>query len=185
MEVQLRLASESDIKAVECLQQETLANKVDVEEKEQEGFVSLITPLDILQRIRDEIGIVCAFNEQGNLIGYEIPLPFSIAKGMTFLGPFVDRVLELSYQNIPFTLENAVIEGQINIRKGFKGAGIAELLHKQFLALVGEKYRLVVTEVSNENPRSLNVHTRKLHMEIIKTFSAEGKEWYILAQKTY
>lgn len=184
MGIDIKLASDEDLEAIRELQKETLAANVDADEKHKEGFVSLETPLSILKKIQEQIGMVCAFDENGQLVGYEIPLPLDIAKDLSFLDPFIERVLKLSHNGIPFRIDNSVIEGQINVRQGFKGVGIAELLHEKFLALVGEKYQLVVTEVSDENPRSYNAHIGNLGMDIIQTFKAYRREWYILAQET-
>lgn len=180
---QVREAAREDLPAIRKLQQESHFSALNESEKAKEGFISLETPPELLERIRQKTGIVCAVDENGLLIGYIIPLPIEFGREIPFLTNFLDRVDNLTYQGQKMTNENSLIGGQICVRRGFKGKGIIESMGKSFTDLLKGKYQYVFTEISAENPRSLHANTTKMGMEILQKYTDEGKDWYIVAKK--
>lgn len=180
-EYKIRLATKHDLSLIENLQKQNHYLAVSDANKAKEGFVSVETDGAMLQRICEEIGIVIA--EQDNqIVGYEFPLGLNHAKEISLLKPLMDRLHTITYEQKNLFDYAFVFEGQICIDVSHKGKGIAEALHKRFVQMLRGKYDLIVTEISNQNPRSLHVHTTKLGLKIIDEYAAEGKQWYILLQ---
>jgi hypothetical protein len=48
-------------------------------------------------------------------------------------------------------------------------------MHKRFIKMLNQNYDLLITEVSDQNPRSLHVHTKKLGLSVVQQYSAEGR----------
>ena len=111
-----------------------------------------------------------------------MPLGYEHAIQIPLLDPFVKRFTELDYEGQKIREYQWVIEGQINIEKEYKRKGIAEVLHKNFVNILQGKYDLIITEISDQNPRSLNVHTKKLGLSVVDEYQAEGRNWYVLLQ---
>ncbi len=111
-----------------------------------------------------------------------MPLGLEHAAQIPFLDPFVGRVIQLDYDGKKIGDYKWVIEGQINVDRAHKGRGIAEALHKGFAEMLRGRYDLIVTEISDQNLRSLHVHTKKLGMSVVDEYQAEGRNWYVLLQ---
>lgn len=181
MEYKIRKAKEQDYKQIESLQEASHFKNVSDAEKENEGFVSVKTTIPMLRKLNSDIGILVAV-QNSNVIGYELPLDLENAGKIHLLDPFIERILNLKYKEKKLSEFRIIIEGQILVKKGYKGIGIAEKLHKNFIKLLKLNYDLIITEVSNQNPRSLHVHKKKLGFSVLEQYSAKGKDWYILIQ---
>jgi len=179
LEYKIRLATEKDLSLVIKLQRANHYKSISDQDKTKEGFVSVETSLSTLKTIRKEIGVVVA-DLHGKIIGYEFPISLDQAKKIDLLKPFLTKILELNYGGKKLLEYQLVIEGQICVDKNYKGKGIAEKLHKKFVELLKNKFDLMVTEISDQNPRSLYVHKNKLGLQIINEYTAEGKNWYVL-----
>ena len=177
----IRKANERDLSSVKKLQELSLSRNVPENDKEKEGFVSVESDISLLRTINKDIGILIA-DTDGKAIGYEMPLAPEHAAQIPLLDPFVEKFIELIYDGKRIGDYSWVIEGQINVDKEHKGKGIAETLHKNFVNMLKGKYDLIITEISDQNPRSLHVHTKKLGMSIVDEYQAEGRNWYILMQ---
>ncbi len=179
--MKIRKATKKDLIEIKKLQESNLHKNLTPGQKEKEGFVSVETNLSQLEKINKDIGILVV-EEDNKIIAYEMPLGLCHAEKIPLLIPFINRILNLKYQGINLSKYKIGIEGQICISKNYKGKGIAEKLHTEFIKLLKPKYDLILTEVSSQNPRSLHVHTKKLGLQILEQYSAEGKEWYVLLQ---
>ena len=177
----IRKASEKDLTQIRQLQESTHYNNVSESDKEKEGFVSVESDIPLLRVINKDIGILVA-EANGKVVGYEMPLGLEHTAQIPLLDPFVKRFIKLNYDGQKIGEYKWVIEGQINVNMAYKGEGIAEALHKNFIDMLRGKYEIVVTEISDKNPRSLNVHTKKLGMSVIDTYQAKGRKWYVLLQ---
>ncbi len=177
----IRKAKERDLTQIKHLQESSHYRRVSNSEKEKEGFVSVESDIPLLRTINKDIGILVA-EVDGKVVGYEMPLGSEQAAQIPLLDPFVERFTKLNYEGQKIGGYRWVIEGQINIDRNYKGQGIAEALHKNFVDLLRGKYDLIVTEISDQNPRSLHVHTKKLGLKIIDEYQAEGRNWYVLLQ---
>ncbi len=182
LDYNIRRANEGDLTQIKQLQESNHSSCVSDSDKVKEGFVSVRYDIPMLRRISQDIGILVA-ESAGEIIGYEMPLGLEYAEEIPLLNPFVERFLQLVYDGKKLSEYRIVIEGQICVDREHKGQGIAEELHKSFLDMLKGRYDLIVTEISDLNPRSLHVHTKKLGLQVIDEYSAEGRQWYVLLQE--
>jgi hypothetical protein len=181
MAFMIRQAKEEDFKQIKELQELSHFTNVKDSDKEKEGFVSIETDFSMLKRLHEKNSILVGVKDS-EIVGYEIPLDLENARKIFLLEPFIKRILMLKYKGKRLSEYKIIIEGQICIKKGHKGEGIAERLHEEFVRFLKPKYDLIITEISNQNPRSLYVHTKKLGLSILEQYSADGRDWYILIQ---
>jgi len=177
--MEIRRAKEEDFSIIKSLQEEQ--HFENVSDKATEGFVSVQTSIEILKEINSEHGIVVA-TVDSKVVGYEFPLSLEQARKMPSLVPFIERVLKLDYEGKKISEYKWIIEGQILVARKFKGKGIAETLHKKFIEMLKPKYELIVTEISDQNARSLHVHKEKLGLKVVYEYSANGRRWFVLLQ---
>lgn len=179
-EVRIRLATEDDLQAILSLQQKNLGCNLSEKEKLEQGFVSLETSLELLREIRDRVGIIVG--EVGDqIIGYIFPITLELAQKIPLLFEFLKRLTNLKYKNKPLTLYRLIIIGQVSIDKPYRGKGVFERLYQEFRKQFAHQYDIAITEVSTNNPRSLNAHIHKARLKNIDRYSAENRDWYILA----
>lgn len=177
----IRKAKESDIKQIKKLQEENHYSNVSDEEKKKEGFVSVRTDVKLLGGINIELGIIVAVKGV-IVVGYAIPLSLKHCEEIPLLEPFITRILELIYKNEKLSKYKIIIYGQICVKKGYRGGGIAEAMNVKLSNMLRKNFDLAVTEISDQNPRSLHFTTKKLGFEVIDEYSAEGRSWYVLVK---
>jgi len=177
----IRKAREEDFPKIKFLQKENHFRSVSNKGRKKEGFVSVETSISMLENLNQKIGILVAVSK-GEVVGYELPLDLKHASKISLLDPFIERILKLEYLGKKLSEYKIILEGQILVKMGFKGQGIAEELHKRFVNMLKNNYEIIVTEISNKNPRSLHFHTKKLKLSIIEKYFAKGFNWYILLQ---
>ena len=177
----IRRAVDADLSQIKKIQDSTHFSTVSEEEKKKEGFISVQTTINQLREINKTCGII-VIEHNSKVIGYELALTTGYARKIPLLVPFVERIMGLTYKKKPLSKYKFIIEGQINIAKERKGKGLVEKLHKAFIEMLNPKYELIVTEISDQNPRSLHVHIKKLGFEEIDSYNAENRNWYVIAQ---
>ena len=178
----IRKGNDKDFDQILSLQKKAHFANVSISEKQEEGFVSVETEISQLDELNNRIGILVATDGE-KIVGYELPLDLEISNKIGLLKPFIERILKIDYQGKTLDKYKWVIEGQININKDYKGKGIAEELHKKFIEMLRKKgYEIILIEISDQNPRSLHVHTKKLGLKVIQKYFAEGRSWFILLQ---
>lgn len=177
----IKKANEKDLPHIRELQLQYHFKNVSDVDKSKHGFVSVETEIPLLFEIKKDIGISVA-KVNSKIVGYEMPIGLNHATKIPLLDPFVNRFLNLKYKGKKIKDYRVVIAGQILVDKKYKGKGIAESLHKDFVVLLKGRYDLIISEVSRQNPRSLNVSTKKLGFSIIDKYEANGRSWYIILQ---
>jgi len=111
-------------------------------------------------KIISEYGFLVA-EINGKIVGYEMLLSAGLACSDDILKVLYDRALQHNYKGKNIAELKTVIEGQICVAKEHKVKGIVEALHKQYLKILHERgVELIVTEVSDLNPRSYHVHKK-------------------------
>ena len=181
-EITIRLAKTKDFPAIQSLQEKNLASAVRNIDKPNEGFLSTTTTIEMLEEIRSEIGLLCAIDENNELVGYEFPISLNKARAISFFDEYLDAINGLTFHGELLTNSNAVIEGQICIKNELKGTGIAKLIHTHFKKLMADKYKYIIAGISVNNPRSLHAHKKKLGFEMVTEFFSKKIKWYILVQ---
>jgi predicted N-acetyltransferase YhbS len=150
------------------------------QEKQKQGFISLLTDKDVLARLIASKLVFIAKNQFSKCVGYIFAIPRSLAHELVFLKPLVfaaDQEQSLKGQEY-------YILGQICIAADFQGTGIALKLYKRLeRELVAKKCKTVVTEVSVLNPRSLVFHRDKAGFSEHSSVTVDGQEFKML-QKT-
>ena len=176
---EIGLATEQDLSAIARLQQENLAPNVSADEKQQQGFVSVETPPDLLKEIAEQEGITVA-RAEGKTIGYLLPMSVEHGKQIPLLGPFIERFKTIQFEGKPLDEYRYCILGQVCIDKNYRGKGILEKLYQELETRLADNYDLGVSEIGANNPRSLRAHLGKVGLRVAEQYSAEGRDWYIV-----
>ncbi len=74
-----------------------------------------------------------------------------------------------------------IIVGQLCIAKKFRGQGLVEKLYAFFSTEMQIKYDFIVTDINQENPRSLKAHEKSGYKKVLRFFdSYNNSNWDIV-----
>lgn len=176
----IAILKKSEITALLQLQSDNLKINLDPQTIDSQGFVSFVyTPNIIEAMMQEEPQIVVKDNNL--IIGYALTTTLSYGETLTLMKPLVQLSRTLSFKNTPLSQLKYYIMGQVCVRTGYRGIGVFDSLyegHKQFLSL---KYDCVITEIADDNKRSLAAH-RRLGFQTIHEYFDETsqKHWHVV-----
>ncbi len=179
IKIEIDIAKEKDLADIIKLQKQNLVSNISKEERKQQGFVSVETPLKLLEEIAKQEGIAIA-RVKGRVVGYLMPMSVNHAKKVRLLDPFVERFKSIKFEGKDLNDYKYCILGQVCIDKDYRGKGILEKLYEELEKRLSKKYDLGVSEIGANNPRSLHAHLDKIGLKVAEQYSADGRDWYIV-----
>ncbi|MBI5134764.1 hypothetical protein HZA86_00810 [Candidatus Uhrbacteria bacterium] len=181
--IEIGLATAGDLDAIKELMQKNLKEHLTTEEQETQGFLSVDYPREMLEEIvsNPNEGITIA-KENGQLVGYLMPITVEHAKQIPILDPFVARLRDLKYAGKPLNDFRYCILGQVCVEKDHRGSGkgILGKLYAGMKERLSNQYDLGVSEIGADNARSLSAHLKKIGLTVVEEYSAEGKDWNLV-----
>lgn len=82
------------------------------------------------------------------------------------------------------TIRNSYQYGPVCVDKSVRGKGVFEAVFHYALNQMSKRYPFMVTFINKINPRSYEVHTRKVNLDVINEFSFNNNQYFKLACKT-
>ncbi len=182
----IKLAGPQHITQILALQGRSSARLVtDLEERQAQGYVSFETTIELLNKLREEIGIVVAVNADDNVVGYEIPISLKTAAETGFFENYLKGIGGLTACERPFDTDNSVIIAQICLDSVFKGQGLDVKLHQALTGLIthtSKSVEYILTGISATNPRSQRAAIRN-GFQHLADYQEGNDPWKIFAQK--
>ena len=149
---------DDDIRAILALQQTNLMRNTSTEMQNSDGFVTIQYEYDALRKINSTMPSVIAKDASGNLIGYTLAIPPEFVATLPALGSLFTLIESLQYEGKPIQDHAYYVMGQSCVAFGFRGQQVlARMLHKH-RELYKDRSRLLITSISQKNPRSLRAH---------------------------
>lgn len=163
------------------MQRINLRRHLDAETIRSQGFLSFAyTPEIISGMMESEPQIVV--KEGDLLVGYALATTLEYGATCPLLQPLVDISRRLSFKDRPLRDLRYYLMGQVCIRSGHRGGGVFEALyqgHRQFLS---PRHDCVVTEIAEDNKRSMAAHRRVGFQTIHELKDEANKEhWHVVA----
>jgi GNAT superfamily N-acetyltransferase len=174
------ILKESEITALLDLQKANLVQNLDAQTIDSQGFVSFVYTPEIIKAMMQEEPQIIA--KDGDLIiGYALTTTLKYGETMTLMKPLVEMSQNLSYNDQPLSQSWYYIMGQVCVRAGYRGKGVFEALyqgHKQYLS---SEYDFVITEIADNNKRSLAAH-RRIGFKTIHEYydDISKKNWHVV-----
>ena len=171
---------EQEIPALLDLQQANLKRNLDAQTIDSQGFVSFVYTPEIIKAMMQEEPQIIA--KDGDLIiGYALTTTLKYGEKMVLMKPLVEMSRQLTFKGTPLKRMWYYIMGQVCVRAGYRGIGVFDALyagHKQFLS---SEYDCVITEIADENKRSLAAH-RRVGFQTIHQYYDEisQREWHVV-----
>lgn len=169
--------SEADVQAILDLQRTNLRGNVPVEQYASEGFVTIQHNFDLLRRMSEAMPSIIATDEHSTLIGYALTMLPSFAEEIPGLNDLFDAIRQIDYEGKPLRDYSYYVMGQSCVAHGFRGQKVLARMLEKHRELYQDRYRILITSIAAENPRSLAAHVRA-GFKIIQSLSNDT--WHLL-----
>ncbi len=171
-----RSVSADQMQKILDLQLRNLKSRVDPEESDTEGFLTVHHTVDILSRMHEKCPHIIA-KKDDELIGYALCMHPVFADEIEILRPMFSRVGKLIQKNSTY-----MIMGQICIDKPYRKKGVFRGLYSFMRSELKGNYEMIITEVDQENIRSLNAHYA-IGFKDLLIYESAGRIWHLIQWK--
>jgi hypothetical protein len=180
MEVCIRtVSSDCDLAGIKKLQEENLRKNLSPEEALREGFVTAVYDLPFLKLMHSYAPSIIS-TDGDEVVGYALVVLRDIYGSHQLLDEMIDVADVIVYKQTPLKERNYVVCGQLCVKKGYRGFGLAQKMYGCLKAVMGGRFDLCVTDVARENVRSLRAH-EKAGFEVIGEVVYESVEFDVVA----
>lgn len=173
-----RVKNDAEIEGIRLLQKENLKKLISAEQAAQEGFVTAEYSFEFLKFMNEASPSIIA-KEGNKVVGYALVALQSTYGWHPLLDSLFDEVNKLSYNNILLKNTNYVLVGQLCVSKNYRGQGLVQKMYGYFKLALHKKYTYCITDVAQDNPRSIKAHL-KTGFEIIHSIGYGGAPWNIV-----
>ncbi len=169
----------ADFEQMLFLQQANLPEAISEKEKQNQGFVTVRHSKQILENMNKQAAHSIAKSD-GQVIGYALAMTKSFREKIPILVPMFDMIDRLSYQGNSLANMDYLIMGQVCIAKQYRGQGVFRGLYEGLKRQHAEQFPLIITEVDEENKRSLRAHQKVGFTHLFSYGSPEGIKWELI-----
>ena len=172
----------SELEQILLLQQANLKSSVPEEEKKEQGFVTMLFTLEMLKAIHNFAPSII-IKEGNKVVVYAIVFLKEGIAAYPAMEPLLENLGNISWNGRPFNTYRFYIMGQICIAKPFRGMGLFEMLYQKHKEIYQSSYDYIVTEISENNYRSMRAHERmgfktiSTHRDSIDTWKVVAWDW--------
>lgn len=177
---QTSILKEADIDNLLELQRSNLKQNLDSESIESQGFVSFVYDNAIMKRMVDDAPQII-IKDNNEVIAYALTTTVEVGNTMTLMKPLIDIIEKVEYNGIPLSRMHYYIMGQVCVKKGYRGLGLFDLLYQGHKEHLASQYDCIVTEIADDNKRSLAAHRRVGFKTVHEYFDEiSNKHWHIV-----
>jgi hypothetical protein len=167
-----------ELEQILALQQANLAPRLSAEESHSQGFVTAVHTREVLEQMHALAPSIVA-KAGAAVVGYALTMLVEARRFVPILEPMFQLLETLSFHGRPLAASSFYVMGQVCIARGYRGQGLFDALYQGHKAQYGQRYELLVTEISLRNTRSLRAHER-VGFEPIHRYRDEVDEWLIV-----
>jgi len=173
-----RVTEFSELLGIRKLQEDNLKRNLPGDEAETEGFVTAEYSIEFLETLHKAGPSIIAV-EDDLVVGYALVAPKSIRHQHELLSDLFSSIDKITYRGSMLKYVNYVVVGQLCVAKNYRGLGLVNQMYRHFKTSLSGEYDCCITDVEENNPRSLKVHL-KTGFQIINNFHYGGSNWNIV-----
>ncbi|WP_345239449.1 GNAT family N-acetyltransferase [Nibrella saemangeumensis] len=171
-------ATDDDLQQILALQQQNLAKIITPEQQQEQGFVTVVHTLPLLQQMNAAAPQIIA-KDGDQLAGYALVMPTSFRSFIPVLQPMFDLLDTLEYDGQLVGSYSYYVMGQICVVEKYRGQGVFDGLYQYHRDRLSADFDLCVTEVATRNTRSLRAHQR-VGFTSIAEYEDETDRWCVI-----
>jgi len=154
------------------------------EEDKKDGFITTaFTKEQLIDLITLEEGLFIAVEDE-KILAYVMSASWHFWSRWPMFAFMIEDLGNLEYLGQKLSVHNSYQYGPVCVDKEFRGRGILERLFDFARENMAKKYPILVTFINKINPRSFEVHTKKIKLEVIKEFTYNNNNYYELVYDT-
>ncbi len=177
--MEYRNAKLEDIPAISELQKKYHVSTISDEDR-PDGFVTtLFTEKQFKDLIEREKGlaIVC---DNDRVVGYAMAASWDYWSAWPLFAYMIEDLPNIKYLGLVLSTKNSYQYGPICIDKKYRSTDVLPNLFEFSRREMKKRYPILITFINKINPRSYIAHTKKLGLDIIKTFEFNNNTYYNL-----
>lgn len=168
----------SELQQILALQEKNLLSNLSLDEKQEQGFLTVKHSLEQLQHMQ-EIAPHLLAKDGEQLAGYVLSMTMASRDLVPLLVTLFDQFdrLELAGQKV--SAFNPMVVGQICVAKSHRGKGIFDSLYAGYKKAHALHYDFAITSIALSNTRSMAAHQR-VGFKVLSTFEDKTQPWAIV-----
>jgi hypothetical protein len=178
-----RNATIADIPQLEALQQKYHVSSIPEEDKKNGFVTTLFTSEQFSELIEQENGISLACDGD-TLAGYAMAGSWEFWSKWPLFQQMIADLPNIEYLGHTLSTQNSYQYGPVCIDMAYRGQGVLNALFRFSTSQMSSRYPILITFINQINERSFAAHTRKVGLEVIKTFSFNQNQYYELGYDT-
>ena len=167
-----------ELQQIHDLNQQNLKQHLGTEEREKEGFVSWLYPVELLRQMQ-ELAPTVIVKDENRVVGYALTTLKEASRFHPDLKIMFANLESLTYKDRPLFSYQFYCMGQICVAKDYRGKGIVQMLYQKHKETYGQEYDFLLTEISTRNPRSIKAH-EKIGFKTVYTYKDAMDEWAVV-----
>ena len=176
--------SEADIQGILTLQRANLRQNVSADVQANQGFVTVQHDPAVLTRMNRAAPSVIAKDGE-TVVGYCLTMLPAFAVDIPQLTSLFAAINVLTYAGRPVRDYPYYVMGQVCVADGYRGQQLFDRMYQHHRDTYGDRYQLLITDISENNPRSLRAHARVgfeplhsfRHAKLNETWVIVGWDW--------
>lgn len=178
-----RNATIKDIPGISELQQKYHVSTISAEDK-NDGFVTtLFTEEQFKELIEKENGLAVACD--GNkVVAYVMAASWQYWSAWPLFRYMIEDLPNTEYLGQVLSIENSYQYGPVCIYKDYRGSEVLPCIFEFSRLQMSKRYPILITFINKINHRSYKAHTKKLGLDVIKSFEFNNNQYYELGYDT-
>ena len=179
----LKIATLNDIEKVLELHAKYQINTINAEDKKDGFITTAFTKDQMVDLITLEQGLFIAV-ENERVIAYVMSASWDFWSRWPMFVYMIEDLENLEYLGQKLTTKNSYQYGPVCVDKEYRGKKVLEKLFDFARINMAKRFPILVTFINKINPRSFEMHKRKIGLEVIKEFSYNNNNYYELVYDT-
>jgi hypothetical protein len=153
------VTSEADVQGILALQRANLRQHLSPEAQANQGFVTVEHKPDVLARMNQAAPSIIA-KDGDSVVGYCLTMLPEFGNDVPELLPLFASIGALSYEGKPLREYRYYVMGQVCVADRYRGQQLFDRMYQHHREVYGDRYQLLVTDISERNTRSMRAHSR-------------------------
>ncbi|MEW9096311.1 MAG: GNAT family acetyltransferase [Clostridiaceae bacterium] len=181
--MEYRNATLEDIPDISELQQKYHMSTISEEDKANGFVTTLFTEEQFKELIQKENGLAIACDDD-KVVAYAMAASWKYWSAWPLFQHMIKDLPNTKYLGQILSTENSYQYGPVCIHNDYRGSEVLLNLFEFSRIQMNKRYPILITFINKINPRSYNAHTKKLGLEVIKTFEFNNNQYYELGYDT-
>lgn len=172
------VTSTSELEQILELQRTNLVSGLPESERREQGFVTVMHTLELLQAMHRSAPSIIIKDEE-KVVAYALTMLPEGRNLVPELVPMFSNMDHLTWKGKPLNEYRFYVMGQICVDKAYRGRGLFDQLYQKHKEVYSPDYDLMVTEIATRNTRSMRAHER-VGFQTINVYRDELDEWAVV-----